>query len=127
MRDYISSAIARTLQIPLRQIVLWRITVGQGSRSSRSLGGGSHNVLGMIEAELEVKLDLDAATAKHLQYIADTGKGSVVIKRAHVAQHLGTERTDLDVGLFYGKETEHIFKALYQTMTVRGPQKRKKK
>lgn len=121
MTDYVRSAIARNLGVSEHQIALWRITVGAGNRNGYP---------GQIEAELEVKFFLDPANLDRLgKRYRSQAPNSLHIKQVSPVVTVGenTGQIFVDITLLYGKETQHIFKALYQTMTVRGRQKRNKR
>lgn len=121
MTDKVRSAIARNLGVSEHQIALWRIVVGSGNRNGcRSL----------VEAELEVKFFLDPTSLQKLgDRYRSAARNSLAITSVSPVVTVGenTGQIFVDITLLYGKETQHIFKALHQTMTVRGPQKGKRK
>ncbi len=87
-------------------------------------------VSGMVTAELVVTMALTSKQCLDLEDLAiSRSAGGFQINRlnAERTEYPGANRlTEVEVILLRGKDTQHIFKALYQTMTVRGPQKRKK-
>jgi hypothetical protein len=114
MKDTVRSAIARNLGVSEHSIISWRIAVGAAERQR-------------VEAELEVKIRADGFVSQRLRERYNSEKpNSLYLKPAQLSVALGEERVYLDIVLLYGKETQHIFKALHQLMMVRGPQKRKK-
>lgn len=127
-KDYVRGMIARHLGVSESYIALWRVTVGAGSQTS--MGGRAHPT--PLEAELEVTLLFSRHVAERLIAARDRADhGGMFIKQTHHMAYADPDpmggRLAVDITLAYGKSTQHLFKAMYQTMTVRGPQKRKKK
>ncbi len=126
MTDYVRSMIARQLGVPQRCIGLWRVTAGSGSRSGSGPLGG-YNVPTRLEAELEVQLHLDHPDFLRMRKRwMEERRTSMQIKNHNLRERLGTEIVDVDLTLLYGKETQHFFKAVLQSFTVRGAKKGKR-
>lgn len=111
----VPQALARTLKLRLSEITSWDIRSRADRRGSR--------------CTLAITVTTDRDRARDLQ---DRVAGSLVIRAIEAS--LSAYQTygclvavEILIDMCHGKETQHIFKALYQQMTVRGkPTKRRK-
>jgi hypothetical protein len=129
MSDRVRSAIARNLGVSEHLITLWRITVGAGSRGTYigHVGAGRRSIQTQLEAALEVTLLLDRDhVVRFHEKLNARAVSSLYVKQITPQVSEGDFRVFVDIALCYGKDTQHIFKALHQTMTVRGRQKGKR-
>jgi hypothetical protein len=121
-KDYVAEAVARTLGVSVHAICGWELSAKRQGRAL-ALGVGA---LGMIETRLQVSLAADSETLR--KALVQDRRGSWLVGHYDVeAANSLSAKIRVDITLVRGKETQHIFKALHQTVTVRGPQKRKKK
>lgn len=124
MKHYVREMLARHMGVSVHSIKLWRLTAGQGSVSASRRGGPPEYAPGMLEAELEVEVSANLVDIEHLQLHR---KSSLVTRYVSPYVKMGETVVDIKISLLKGKETQHLFKAVLQSFTVRGPQKRKKR
>lgn len=117
MTNYVVSFIARQLGVPAWAVVEWRVSAGG-------------RAFGSLEANLEVQLNCSYAQLGSLRDRFDTDETGalIVVSMAHSNHSERGAEVHLTLTCLYGKETQHLFKALHQQFTVRGrPPKRRKK
>jgi hypothetical protein len=117
MKDTVAAAIARILGVSSKLISGWSLEARQDGRRGTP---------GMLTTHLQVKVEADRDTLYRLQ----TGqhRGSWALNNVYAdSAHLFDVAARLDVALLYGKETQHIFKALAQMTVYRKNQKGKRK
>lgn len=125
MTDYTRKAIGRRLGIDHRRIVLWRVTAGSGARVMERFGGGRDVARGLLEAQIEVTLLAENTDPERLAE-ALLKPSSLHCSSARPRQQAGAQRIDVEIQMLYGKDTQHVFKAMLQDFTVRHNQKGRK-
>jgi len=125
MNDHTRQALGRRLGINHKRIILWRLTAGAGGRTANYLGGSREAFPTGLEAEIEVQVLAEPADMLKLAQ-ASARSSSLYVKGACGRIQAGDMRTDVTISLSYGKDTQHIFKAMLQDFTVRGAQKGKR-
>lgn len=122
--NYVENALARTLGVKRHQIGRWSLAVNSGGFIRSSIG--RLGVTTMLEAEMTVQLAVsgEMARAFHEKQFVFAGVSVTTVESTRQGPDYVL---DLKLVLLYGKQTQHIFKALLQQFTVRGPQKRKKR
>jgi hypothetical protein len=116
MRDLVALAVARTLGVSSKMIFGWELN---------ALQRGIRGAPGMLETQLQVHLFSDLEMLRRLQNGERRGSWALHGVSAEAGGPLDVPAR-LDVVLLYGKETQHIFKALAQQMVYRKPAKRRK-
>lgn len=112
MIDKATQMIARTLGISARNIHSWSFSCDYDRRSK------------MLN-RLVVYCSPEHVEMRRLQ--ERTGSWAVMaIEPTFLPGFNLFAETRLTIDLLHGKETQHMLKALHQTMTVRGPKRRKK-
>lgn len=128
--EYVTQAIARMLRVKKACVGRWVIQADNNGEHIPVVGHLGLGVSGIIKTGLKVTLALERDDLMRLQR-TDLSGVRVLFMQENAGRYgenwslSGT--TEVEVALLYSKETQHLFKALYQQMTVRGPQKRKKK
>lgn len=115
MKDLVKEAIGRTLGVSSNLIVSWSLSAVMGRGCS-------------LRNTLQVKVAADRAALQRLQ--SGERRGSWALDQMAVTcatQVPDYGLADIDVALLYGKETQHIFKALAQQTVYRRNQKSKRK
>ena len=121
MKDYVAEAIGRTLGVSSKAVAGWELNA---QRRGQVLAPGL-GLLGMIDAQLQVTLATDSESLRKV--LSQDRCGSWLTRNYKVSANSPLDTTvHADITLLHGKETQHIFKALYQTMTVRGRQKKRR-
>jgi hypothetical protein len=118
MKDLVAEAVARTLGLSSRLISGWELNAQQN---------GMPGTPGMIRTELRVRVVADRTSLHRLQM--GERRGSWALQQLEVQDAYGPSHLQgrIDVVLLYGKETQHIFKALAQLTVYRRNQKGKKR
>lgn len=117
MKDTVAAAIARTLGVSSKYISGWELNAKQS---------GYLGMPGMLETHLQIRIEADRDTLYRLQL--GQRRGSWALNAIDVEMHQPiTVPARLDVTLLYGKETQHIFKALAQLTIYRRNQKGKRR
>jgi len=121
--DYVRQALARMLGVKLHHIGKWELRAS--SDAARYVGGFAQ---GMRIAEMRVQFHGEAFKRIH-HLVTSESSGSLRLANRSMDHFNGlVEDMSIDILLLYGKETQHIFKALHQGFRVRGkPPKRRKK
>ncbi len=124
MTEYMENAIARTFGVKRRQVGRWSVNVGSGQFMQSSVG--RLGIATILDATMDVQIAVsaDMARAFHEKQFNFTG---VSVTSVESTREGFDYVLNLKLVLLYGKQTQHIFKALSQQFTVRGPQKRKKR
>lgn len=117
MTDLVVAAIARTLGVSSKFISGWELNAQMDGRPGMA---------GMLRTELQVKVVADRQTLQRFQN--RDSRGSWALHAVAVDMQSPMEvPARLDVKLLYGKETQHIFKALAQQTVYRRNQKGRRK
>lgn len=117
MKDLVAEAVARTLGISSKYIAGWELNVQQE---------GMPGVPGMVRSSLQVKMVASHDSLRRLQM--GERRGSWALNAVNVDSFRpGDTAARLDVILLYGKETQHIFKALAQLTVYRRNQRGRRK
>lgn len=124
MTDHVRGALGRFLGISERNIALWRLTCGAGSHSDSRFG--AYNAPTRFEAEIEVEVDVDDTVYQKFRarFLNDEQHG-LTITEAQPYERLGQRRLTIKIRPLYGKDTQHLFKALAKMAIWRGPHKGK--
>jgi hypothetical protein len=117
MKDTVAAAVARTLGVSLHHIWGWELNARQD---------GGPGVPGMLQTRLQVRVISDHDTLRKLQMGHQHGSWALNAIDVEARQPPDVPAR-LDVALLYGKETQHIFKALAQMTVYRKNQKSKRK
>jgi len=116
--DFVRQAVARTLKVPLSNVGRWDVTASQ---NSHAVVGST--LPGMLDAAMTVKLN---GPVKDLsRFLSRDICGSAVI--VSIDPCFDPLQVEVSLQLLYGKETQHIFKALAQMFRIRGKQPKRRK
>lgn len=122
MNHYIEDYLARQLQVKRRQIGSWELKVVTTAHVFTGVA-----VPGNLEARLQMRLH--GVTPVQWERLQRRSGSLVLGTMLEVRTPRWVDEAsvvDLDLLCVYGKETQHLFKALLQAFTVRGPQKKRK-
>jgi hypothetical protein len=115
MKDLVAEAVARTLGVSSKFISGWELNARQDGRPGMP---------GAVRTHLLLRMEPDQEALRKLQL--GQRRGSWALERVDV--QLGEwAPAQLVVTLLYGKETQHIFKALAQLTVYRRNQKGRRK
>lgn len=126
MTDYVRGALGRCLGISESRIALWRLTCGVGSVSDSRFG--AYNTPRRFEAEIEIQINADVEIERKLrERVLASSYHGLVLTQAQPYELAGTRQLSLTIRAIYGKDTQHLFKALAKMTVYRGPHKGKRK
>jgi hypothetical protein len=118
MKDLVAEAVARTLSISSKGIAGWELSAAMEGRPGAP---------GMLRTRLQVRVMASREELGRLQSGARRGSWALEAIDADVHYSDLDAPVRLSVVLLYGKETQHIFKALAQMTVYRRNQKGKRK
>ena len=125
--DRVRSMIARTLGVGEQHIGNWLLEAASNDQAMSIVGAQGRFASGRLVARLSVSVFADDKTLRKMEnHLEHAGWPCQLISRyQYNYQSDSTGPAEVKLVLGYGRNTEHLFKACYQTFTVRGPQTKK--